>query len=71
MFKLKYNTPLKGACHTLGTSKIQHRETETSSRPVLITRATSTYEAIDGGVKVTAKGERADSSNIDSVTTAR
>ena len=60
-----------GADNTLGTSNIQHRETETSSGRVPITRATSTYEAIDGGVKVTAKGERSDSSKIDSVNTAR
>jgi hypothetical protein len=60
-----------GADNSLGTWK--YNTTKSKQNPGLapITSLTSTYEAIDGGVRITIKGERADGLKIDNVTTVK
>jgi hypothetical protein len=60
-----------GADNTLGTWKYNTAKSKTSAGASPITNLTVTREAVDGGVKITAKGERADSSKIDTATTTK
>jgi hypothetical protein len=59
-----------GADNTLGTWKLNVEKSKfppsASIKSLVVTR-----EAVDGGVKITAKGEYANGSKIDSVTTAK
>jgi len=59
------------ADNTLGTWKYNTAKSKQASGMSPITNFTATYEAADEGVKITGKGERADGSKIDVVTTAK
>ena len=59
------------ADNTLGTWKYNTSKSKLSPRVSRISNLTVTREGIDGGVKITAKGQRADGSVIDSMTTAK
>lgn len=54
-----------GADNTLGTWKYNTAKSKQSPGVSPITALTTTYEAANGGVKVTAKGARADGTKID------
>ena len=56
-----------GADNTLGTWKRDTAKSKTAAGVSPITNLTVTREAADGGVKVSAKGERADGSKIDTI----
>src|SRR5215470_10774232 len=58
------------ADETLGTWKYNTAKSKGAPGVAPISNLTVTREAIDGGVKITAKGERADGSKIDTVTNA-
>jgi hypothetical protein len=60
-----------GADNTLGVWKYNPGKSTQTPGMSPITSLTVTREAIDGGVKITAKGERADGSKIDTITTAK
>ena len=60
-----------GADNTLGSWKYNTARSTTPAGVSPITRLTVTREAISGGVKVTAKGERKDGSKIDTTTIAK
>jgi hypothetical protein len=60
-----------GADSTLGAWKFNAAKSKQAAGVSPITNLTVTREAADGGVKITAKGERADGSKIDTVTTAK
>ena len=60
-----------GADNTLGTWKFNAAKSKAAPGVSPITSGTLTNEAIDGGVKATGKGERADGSKYDVVTTAK
>jgi len=60
-----------GADNTLGTWKYNTAKSTGVAGVSPITNLTLTREAIDGGVKTTGKGERADGTKIDTVTTAK
>jgi hypothetical protein len=60
-----------GADNTLGTWKYDTGKSTPAPGVSPITNLTVTREAIDGGAKISAKGERADGSKIDTVTTAK
>jgi hypothetical protein len=60
-----------GADNTLGTWKYNSAKSKTAPGVPAITNLTVTRESTPGGVKITAKGERADGSKIDSVTDAK
>jgi len=60
-----------GADNTLGSWKYNVGKSKPASGTSPMTTLTVTRGAVDGGVKITAKGERADGSKIDSVTTAK
>ena len=60
-----------GADNTLGTWKYDTGKSKPAPGVSPITNLTVTREAIDGGAKISAKGERADGSKIDTVTTAK
>ena len=60
-----------GADNTLGTWKYNTAKSKGAAGVSPITNLTLTREAIDGGVKTTGKGERADGTKIDTVTTAK
>lgn len=57
-----------GADNTLGTWKYNTAKSKQASGMPPITSFTVTYEAADGGVKITGKGERADGSKIEVAT---
>jgi len=59
------------ADETLGTWKYNTAKSKGVAGASPITNLTLTREAIDGGVKTTGKGERADGTKIDTVTTAK
>jgi hypothetical protein len=59
------------ADNTLGTWKYNTAKSKGAPGVSPISNLTVTREAMDGGVKITAKGERADGSKIDSVTNAK
>jgi hypothetical protein len=56
---------------TLGTWKYNTAKSKGAPGVSPISNLTVTREATDGGVKITAKGERADGSKIDTVTNAK
>ena len=56
-----------GADNTIGTWKRDTAKSKTAAGVSPITNLTVTREAADGGVKVSAKGERADGSKIDTI----
>ena len=56
---------------TLGTWKFNAAKSKTATGVSPIANLVVTREAADGGVKITAKGERADGSKIDTVTNAK
>jgi hypothetical protein len=56
---------------TLGTWKYNTAKSKSAAGVSPISDLTVTREASDGGVKITAKGARADRSKIDTVTTAK
>ena len=60
-----------GADNTLGTWKRDAAKSKSAAGTSPITNLTVTREAADGGVKISAKGERADGSKIDTVTIAK
>lgn len=60
-----------GADNTLGTWKYDTAKSKPAGGVSPITNLTVTREAADGGVKISAKGERTDGSKIDTVTTAK
>jgi len=60
-----------GADNTLGTWKYNTAKSKPAAGLSPITNLTVTRESAGDGVKVTAKGERADGSKIDTVTTAK
>ena len=60
-----------GADNTLGTWKFNTAKSKQAAGVSPITSLTVTREAADGGATITAKGERADGSKIDTVTTAK
>src|SRR5215469_3565845 len=60
-----------GADNTLGTWKFDAKKSKLSGVSSPVTALTVTREAADGGVKITAKGDRADGTKIDTVTTAK
>jgi hypothetical protein len=60
-----------GADNTLGSWKYNAAKSKLASGVSPITNLTVTREAIDGGAKISAKGERADGSKIDTTTTAK
>ena len=60
-----------GADNTLGTWKYNAGKSKPAAGVSPITNLTVTKEAADGGAKSSAKGERADGSKIDTVTTAK
>ena len=59
------------ADNTLGTWKYNTSKSKGAPGMSPISNLTVTREAADGGVKITAKGERADGSKIDTVTSAK
>ena len=56
---------------TLGTWKYNTAKSKGAPGVSPISNLTVTREAIEGGVRITAKGERADGSKIDTVTNAK
>src|SRR5215469_9155052 len=60
-----------GADNTLGTWKFNAEKSKLSGVSSPVTNLTVTREATEGGVKITAKGERSDGSKIDAVTDAK
>ena len=60
-----------GADNALGSWKYNAAKSKLPSGVSPITNLTVTREAIDGGAKISAKGERADGSKIDTVTIAK
>ncbi len=60
-----------GADNTLGTWKRDAAKSKPAPGTSPITNLTVMREAADGGVKITANGERADGSKIDTVTIAK
>ena len=60
-----------GADNTLGTWKYNTAKSKRAPGVAAIKELIITREANDGGVKITAKGERADGSKIDTVTDAK
>jgi hypothetical protein len=60
-----------GADNTIGSWKYNAGKSKPAPGVPPITSLDLTREAADGGVKITAKGERADGSKIDTVTTAK
>ena len=60
-----------GADNTIGTWKYNSAKSKGVPGVPAITNLTVTREATPGGVKITAKGERADGSKIDNVTDAK
>jgi hypothetical protein len=60
-----------GADNTLGTWKYNTAKSKAAPGLPPITSLITTYEGIDGGVRITAKGERAGGLRIDNVTTAK
>jgi hypothetical protein len=60
-----------GADNTLGSWKYNAAKSKQPSGVSPITNLTVTREAVEGGAKISAKGERADGSKIDSVTTTK
>src|SRR6202035_5524076 len=60
-----------GADNTLGTWKYNPAKSKAAPGVPAITNLTVTRESTSGGVKITAKGERADGSKIDNVTDAK
>ncbi len=60
-----------GADNTLGTWKYDTASSKGAPGVSPITNLTLTREAADGGVRISAKGERADGSKIDSLTTLK
>jgi hypothetical protein len=60
-----------GADNTLGTWKYNPAKSKAAPGVPAITNLTVTRESTPGGVKITAKGERADGSKIDSLTDAK
>jgi hypothetical protein len=59
------------ADNTLGTWKRNIAKSMGAPGVSPVTNETMTREAIEGGVKITVKGERADGTKIDAVTTAK
>jgi hypothetical protein len=59
------------ADNTIGTWKLNAAKSKPLPGRSPITSETQTIEAIDGGVKITTKGERADGSRIDVVSTVK
>jgi hypothetical protein len=64
-------TTASAADNTLGTWKYNSAKSKPAPGVPAIKNLTLTREATDGGVKVTAKGDRADGSKIDNVTDAK
>jgi hypothetical protein len=60
-----------GADNTLGSWKYNAAKSKQPSGVSPIANLTVTKEAVDGGAKISVKGERADGSKIDTVTTAK
>lgn len=60
-----------GADNTLGTWKYNPGKSKQAPGVAPITNLVVTREAVDGGAKISAKGERADGSKIDTTTTAK
>jgi hypothetical protein len=60
-----------GTDNSLGTWKYNAAKSKPTPGASPITIATVTYEAIDGAAKGTTKGERADGSKIDNVSTGK
>jgi hypothetical protein len=60
-----------GADNTLGSWKYNAGKSKPSAGVSPITNLTVMREAADGGVKISAKGERADGSKIDTITTTK
>lgn len=60
-----------GADNTLGSWKYNTEKSRPAPGVSRIANLTVTREAAEGGVKITAKGERADGSKIDTVTSAK
>src|ERR1700730_8104753 len=60
-----------GAYHTLGSWKYNAAKSKPAAGVSPIKDLTATREATDGGVKISAKGERADGSKIDTTTIAK
>ena len=60
-----------GADNTLGAWKYNVAKSKAARGVSPITNLTVTREPADGGVKITAKGERADGTKIDTVTTVK
>ena len=60
-----------GADNTLGTWKYDTAKSKPAAGVSPITSLTVTREAADGGVKISAKGVRADGSKIDTITTVK
>jgi hypothetical protein len=60
-----------GADNTLGTWKYNPAKSKVAPGVPAITNLTVTRESTPGGVRITAKGERADGSKIDAVTDAK
>jgi hypothetical protein len=59
------------ADNTLGTWKLNTAKSKPAPGVSPIANLTVTREAVDGGVKITAKGEMADGTKIDAVTNAK
>ena len=60
-----------GADNTLGSWKYNTGKSRPAPGVSPITNLTVTREAADGGAKISAKGERADGSKIDTITTVK
>jgi hypothetical protein len=60
-----------GADNTLGTWKYNTAKSKPAPGVSPITNLIVTREAADGGTRISAKGERADGSKIDSITTLK
>jgi hypothetical protein len=60
-----------GADNSIGTWKYNTAKSKQNPGLAPITNLISTYEAIDGGVRITIKGERADGLKIDNVTVVK
>jgi hypothetical protein len=59
------------ADNTIGTWKLNAAKSKPAPGISPLTSGTQTIEAIDGGVRVTTKGERADGSKLDVVSTVK
>ena len=60
-----------GADNTIGSWKYNTGKSKPNPGLSPITAETQTREAVDGGVKITVKGERADGSRLDNVINAK